>query len=134
MTHAITIISDATARRAADMVLAMARDGKFEVCIRQKKSRRSIDQNSLHWKRLDVLRLHIADSTGQIFSAEELHEFFKTKLLPVHLVEIGGESVKVRRTTTKMSTKEFSEFMDAIDRYCIERLNLYLPVPGLTEE
>jgi hypothetical protein len=49
-------------------------------------------------------------------------------------VEIGGESVKVRRTTTKMSTKEFSEFMDAIDRYCIERLNLYLPVPGLTEE
>jgi hypothetical protein len=103
------------------------------VTIQEKKNKRSIDQNALHWKRLDIIRLHIANSTGQIFSAEDLHEFFKCKFMTVHLVEIGGESVKVKRTTTSMNTKEFSEFMDSIDRYCIDRLNLYLPIWGMID-
>jgi hypothetical protein len=104
-----------------------------EVVIREKKTTRSLDQNALHWKRLDIIRLHIADSTGQIFSAEDLHEFFKSMFMDVSLVEIGGESVKVRRTTTGLSTKDFSAFMDNIDRYCIERLNLYLPISEMMD-
>jgi hypothetical protein len=27
-----------------------------------------------------------------------------------------------------------SEFMDMIDRYCVDRLELYLPIPGVEEE
>lgn len=104
-----------------------------EVIIQRHKSKRTLSQNSLHWKRLDIIRLHIADSTGQIFSAEELHDFFKRRFLPVRLVEIAGEAEKVTPTTTELDTKQMTDFMDQIDRYCIDRLNLYLPVPGMEE-
>lgn len=130
MKISLVIINEQVKSRAIDAVRSLSFDDPHEVVIRPKKSRRSLDQNALHWKRLDVVRMHIADSTGQIFSAEELHEFFKAKFLDVRLVEVGGESIPCRRTTTKLNTKEMSEFMDAIDRYCIERLHLYLPQPG----
>jgi len=122
--------SPAIIDRACQILRSLPSEPLMEVVIKPHKSSRSLQQNSLHWKRLEVIRMHIADSTGQIFSAEELHEFFKEKFLPARMVEVGGEVVKVPRTTTKLSTKEMSEFMDAIDRYCIERLHLYLPQPG----
>lgn len=127
MKETIIIAREWHKNRAIDLIRSLSADSGHVVAIKEKKSKRSLDQNALHWKRLDIIRLHVADSTGQIFSAENLHEFFKCKFMSVHLVEIGGESVKVRRTTTGMNTKEFAEFMDAIDRYCIDRLNLYLP-------
>jgi hypothetical protein len=125
--------SEEIRRRASDLIREIPLDVVHEVVIRPYKSKRSLDQNALHWKRMDIIRLHIADSTGQVFSAEDVHEFFKKKFLPVRLIEIGGESVKVRRTTTQLNTKEFSEFMDNIDRYCIEHLQLWLPEPGMEE-
>lgn len=105
----------------------------MEVIVQKHKSKRSLSQNALHWKRLDIIRMHIADSTGRVFSAEELHDFFKRKFLPVRLVEIDGDVEKVTQTTTDKDTKQMTEFMDAIDRYCIERLSLYLPVPGMED-
>lgn len=119
--------------RAIECIRNLPLEPASEIRIVAHKSKRSLDQNALHWKRLDVIRLHIADSSGQVFSAEELHEFFKEKFMPAKLVEVGGESVKVRRTTTKLNTKEFSEFMEHIDRYCIERMGLYLPQPGVED-
>jgi hypothetical protein len=116
--------------RATRAIMGIPIDPMHEVIIRPHKSKRSLDQNSLHWKRLDIIRLHIMDSTGQALSAEDLHEFFKKKFLAARLVEINGESVKVTRTTTQLNTKEFKEFMDDIDHYCIEHLELYLPEPG----
>lgn len=101
--------------------------------IKKHRANRTNPQNALHWKRLDIIRMHIADSTGQIFSPEEMHDFFKRKFLPVRLVEVAGETEKVTPTTTKLDTKKMAEFMDAIDRYCIDRLNLYLPLPGMED-
>jgi hypothetical protein len=126
------ILSHDTARQRAIAAVTSAPDG-MEVLIRKYKSKRTLSQNALHWKRLDIIRMHIADSTGQIFSAEELHDFFKRRFLPVRLVEIDGDVEKVAQTTTDKDTKQMAEFMDAIDRYCIERLGLYLPVPGMED-
>lgn len=92
--------------------------------------KRSNSQNAFHWKRLDIIRMHIADATGQIFTSEELHEFFKKKFLPAKVVEVGGEVERVYQTSHDKDSKEFAEFMDAIDRYCIETMGLYLPIPG----
>lgn len=129
----IFIIGEPQRQRAVDIIARLPLLPAHEVVIRERKSKRSLEANALHWKRLDVLRLHLADSTGQFYSAEEIHDYFKRKFLPVRVVEIGGESQVVERTTTKMSTKEFSEFMDLIDRYCATELGLYLPQPGMED-
>ena len=95
--------------------------------------KRSTSANALHWQRLNVIRMHIADSTGKIFTSEELHEFFKKKFLPAKVVEVGGEVERVYQTSHDKDSKEFAEFMDRIDRFCIETMGLYLPVPGVEE-
>jgi len=118
------------ARTACEAVYSLRPDDLHEVVIKPYKSKRSLDQNALHWKRLDVLRKHLAESTGQQHSAEELHDWFKTKFLDVRLIEVGCETLKVQRTSAALNVKEFTEFMDHIDRWCIEHLHLYLPQPG----
>ena len=102
----------------------------MEVIVKKHKSSRSLSQNSLYWKWLDLIRLHIADSTGNIFSAGELAEWFKAKFLPARIVEINGEANPCRRTTTKLNTADMAAYLDSIDRYCVESLGLYLPQPG----
>ncbi len=115
-----------------DRALAAVRELPLgmEVAIKPHKSSRSLQQNNLYWKWLDIIRMHIADSTGKIFSAEELAEWFKAKFLPARIVEIDGEAIPCRRTTTKLNTAEMAAYLDAIDRYCIDSLGLYLPQPG----
>lgn len=133
MKTSLNIIGESQRHRAIEMIAGLPMVPVHEVVIRERKSKRSLDQNALHWKRLDALRLHVADSTGQFYSAEDLHEFFKAKFLDVQMVEVGGDSVKVQRTTTKMNTREFSDFMESIDRYCIDRLGFYMPQPGMED-
>ena len=65
------ILAHDTARQRALSAVANAPEG-MEVIVKPHKSTRSLQQNSLYWKWLDLVRLHIADSTGNFFSAEEL--------------------------------------------------------------
>lgn len=133
MKHRFTIISDAVAERACAVIRSLPRDKRFEVTICEAKSSRSLQQNALYWKWMDAIRLHVADSTGDFYSAEDLHEWFKTKFLPANPVTIDGEMQLARRTTTSLSVRAMSEYMNLIDRYCVEHLNLYLPQPGIED-
>jgi hypothetical protein len=129
--HKIIIRDDTQRARAIEVIRATPED--HEVVIRPHKSKRTLDQNALYWKWLDIIRLHIADSTGQFYSAEDLHEFFKSRFTQARTVEVGGDVATVRRTTTKLNTAEFSAYMEAVDRYCIDRMQLYLPQPGMED-
>jgi hypothetical protein len=126
------VLAHETARQRAIAAVQNAPEG-MEVIVKPHKSTRSIQQNSLYWKWLDIIRLHIADSTGRFFSAEELAEWFKAKFLPARVVEIDGESISCRRTTTKMNTAEMADYLNMIDRYCVDSLGLYLPQPGMED-
>lgn len=123
------IINSAVADRACAFIRSLPHDEPHSVVIAPHKSTRSLAQNNTLWLWLDTIRIHIADTTGSVFSAEELHEWFKTKFLPARIVEVNGEAVPVRRTTTKLNTKEMAEYLDAIDRYCADSMHLWLPQP-----
>lgn len=123
------ILCNDSVRDRAIVAVREAPEG-MAVEIKPHKSSRSLSQNNLYWKWLDLIRLHIADSTGSVFSAEELAEWFKAKFLSARIVEIDGEAIACRRTTTKLNTADMAAYLDAIDRYCVESLSLYLPQPG----
>ena len=123
------IIRNDSVRDRAISAVREAPEG-MEINIKPHKSSRSLSQNNLYWKWLDLIRLHIADSTGKIFSAEELAEWFKGKFLPARIIELDGEAIPYRRTTTKLNTADMAAYLDSIDRYCVQSLGLYLPQPG----
>lgn len=118
-------------QRAADAI-HRAPEG-MEVVIRQYRAKRSGSANSLYWVWIDRIRMHVADSTGQIYSATELHEWLKGKFLPTKTVEIGGEVQRCRLSTADLNTKQFAEYLDAVDKYCVGNLGLFLPQPGMEE-
>ena len=119
--------------RAISLVDSLSLDELHEVIIRPYKSKRSLDQNNLYWSWVDKIRIHVADSTGNFFLGDEIHEWLKAKFLPVRVVEIEGVAVKCAATTTKLNTKEMSEYMEMIERFCGSEMGLFLPLPGVIE-
>lgn len=130
----LNMFDQQSAQRAADACLSVDLEKRWSVVIKEAKSTRSVNQNSLMWKWLDIIRLHILDSTGQAFSADEMHEWFKAKFLPSTVVEVDGDAIRCRTTTTKLNTAEMAAYLDIIDKYCADSLHLYLPQPGQEED
>jgi len=70
--------------------------------------------------------LHIiADYTGD--NSNYLHEIFKEKYLGSEVLTGVNGIVNVRKTTTKLSVKEFSKYMSEIELFAKEYLKIKLP-------
>lgn len=129
----IFILAHDTARARAVQAVKDA-PADFECIVRKAKSKRSLQSNALYWKWIDCIRLHVMDTTGQAYSSDAMHEFFKAKFLPTVTVEIMGEVQRGRLSTASLNTAEMSEYMEKIDRYCADSLHLFLPSPNVPEE
>ena len=94
------------------------------VTVEKMKNIRSNAQNRYLW---GVLYKLISDSLG--WEIEDVHTFCKQEFNPKH-IELKGEEWKVGGSTTKMSTIEFSEYVEKIQRFFAEHANLSLPDPN----
>lgn len=93
---------------------AVSNEGKLhEVEIRPHKKRRSVNQNARYWAILG----HIAEQTGH--SPDELHDYFKHQFLGTP-IEIFGEPIVRRPSTTALSVSGFEDYMTRIDAWCAE--------------
>ena len=101
---------------------------KIEVNFQEYKKNRSNEQNSLYWKILEFAEME----TGN--AKEDLHEFFKAKFLPKRILEIEKDgkkyNVEVQNSTTRLNTKEFSEYFKKIELFLSE---IGFPPPTLTK-
>ena len=78
------------------------------ITVETEENKRTIQQNRYYWLYLEV----IADETGDV--ADDLHEFFRRKLLPPKWITAQGEETKIPRSTTDLSKAEFTEYLDKI--------------------
>lgn len=101
----------------------------YMVTVGEYRSNRSTAQNRLLWLWLKLIVDHIKDTTGQIFSDEDMNEWFKEKFLETKIIEFRGEVLKARKSSKKLNTKEFTHYLENIDMYCAENLGLVLPHP-----
>lgn len=93
----------------------------WEVVIRERKSQRTIDQNSLLWSIYSEI-IKRGGEAMQGYDKDDLHEVF----LGIHFGEETREVLgKVRtvplRRSSGLSKHEFSEFVDHIIRFMAER-------------
>jgi hypothetical protein len=90
-------------------------DKKFKITISAYKKSRSDEQNAYYWSAiLPAIRLHLLDSTGEMYSSDELHEWFRDKLLDHSEVTINGQTVIVRPSTTKLKVGEMSDYIEKV--------------------
>ena len=98
-------------------------NGEYIVTINRIKSHRTIPQNKLYRLWLNL----IADETGH--TDNELHAYFKAAFLEKQYKVVFNEQVEIEASTTRLSTKEFTTFLDKIYLFSSETLGIILPKP-----
>lgn len=90
--------------------------------VLEKKSNRSISQNSLYWLWLTCIEFE----TGT--DRNELHDYFKQKYIPPETTEVFGEQLIFYSTKNK-DTLQFKQYLDKIQIFSSTELSITLPDP-----
>lgn len=98
-------------------------------CGRPFSKQRSNPQNSYYWSVVIGL---ISEHTG--FTPEETHEILKHKFLRITLWIPKKDGVKemsvITKTTTKLTTKAFEEYLSQIRIWASQDLGCFIPSPN----
>ena len=94
----------------------------YTVEVIEKKSTRSISQNSLMWLWLTC----ISFETGN--DRDELHDIFKKKWIEPKKIVLFGEEIN-RYSTADLNTTQFKYYLDHIQAFASTELSITLPDP-----
>jgi len=86
---------------------------------------RTIRQNRLYWKWLEIISRFIASKTRMHFDSELIHEMLKREILKGGDFNSGelwqkGEKPK-RVSTAKLTTKGFNRYLLAVDAWSLDK-------------
>lgn len=107
-------------QRAIDYIQSLK--GVWDIQIVQHKKSRSVAQNKLMWLWLGIL----STETGN--TPDDLHEILKVKFLGVETRMIMGTEIAIAKSTAKLSTKEFTAYLDRIE-VLASSIGIRLPHP-----
>jgi hypothetical protein len=93
--------------------------------IRAFKKDRTSKQNRYYH---GVVLKTISDYTG--YSQGELHELFKSNLLPSKVIVIADKQVEYTQSTTELTTAQFERYISEIVQFASDSLSLYIPDPN----
>lgn len=105
-------------------------DGAYQMEIK-KKSRRSLQQNKYYWSVVVALVHEGFREMGNDVSLEETHEYLKARFNYKEIVNTSvGEVMNVPKSTTELNKEEFGEYIERIQQFAAEYLNVTIPNPG----
>ena len=110
-------------RKNLDNLMLTLADKNVWISIEKQTKNRSIPQNSYLW---GVVYKIICEHTGD--DDESFHHWARGKFLSV----TGGAVPKIK-STTKLSPKEFMEYVDKIIKWAAEFDGIYIPFPNEEE-
>jgi len=102
-------------------------DGVYRVTIEKYVKNRSQAQSRLMWLWLGI----ISSDTGE--SPENLHEIFKLRFLGTEKIQSMGYSIEIPKSTTKLTTHEFTDYLDKIEGLALS-IDIRLPHPEIYNE
>ena len=125
------IVNDDVRRNCLAAIQRLPDEPVHEVIIKPFRKNRSLAQNRLYWMWLREIRDFLEAATGQHYSDEELHDFYRKRFLPTRVIEINGETDIARKSTRRLTVKQFSEYLERLEYYCLHELQepLYLTRP-----
>jgi hypothetical protein len=93
---------------------------RVEVIIRKPRTKRSDVQNSYYW---GVVIELLSKELG--YDKDEMHEILKYKFL-----QSNAMGMPYIKSTTKLSTGEFEEYLSKIKQWAAEFLHIVIPDPN----
>jgi hypothetical protein len=85
-----------------------------------RESNRTKSQNRFYWELLGAIEMQLVNE-GRRYRAEIWHEYFKARYLVPKMMELpNGKLKEVERTTTDLSKKEFSDYIEQVMAFASE--------------
>lgn len=116
------ITSEGARRRCANDIMRLTGKGPvMSVEVKKYVKNRSTAQNRLYWKWITIIGDHLG------MEKEEMHDTFRLHFLGV--IDREFEKIKLRelKTTTTLTTDEFTKYLEKILRYAGQE-NIKLPM------
>ena len=96
---------------------------------------RSIAQNAMLHGWIYFHAVKAFATTGKILNQEHVHFFFKSQFLRKRRkCKVTGKYRYEDGSTAKLSTKQFSKYVEAIKEFCMEKMDYDIPNPTNNEE
>jgi hypothetical protein len=101
---------------------------QVSIVIEKHIHKRSLSQNAYyHGCIIPIVRQGFKD-LGHLLSNDETHLFLKNRFLKVELISEDGEVLGERiKSTTELTKGEFIEYINQIQQFGAEILNVYIP-------
>ena len=104
-------------RKMAIDAINKAPDGSI---LEIRESNRTKSQNRFYWELLSAIEMQLVNE-GRKYRAEIWHEYFKARYLVPKMMELpNGKLKEVERTTTDLSKKEFSDYIEQVMAFASE--------------
>lgn len=98
-------------------------DEEVSIEIKKWRNKRSSSQNDYYW---GVVIPILCKETG--YTKDEMHDILKNKFLS-KTEKIKNVSFILTKSTTKLDTTEFNDYIEEIKRWAAIFLNTYIPDP-----
>lgn len=101
-----------------------------ELKIERKRKKRSNDQNAYWWGVVIPLVYEGLNHLGNEFTQMETHELLKAQCNAKEIEGKDGLLITAPHSTANLSTVEFMELIDRVQRWSAEYLGVVIPNPG----
>jgi len=95
----------------------------WEIKIKRFVKNRTLQQNNLYWKWNGIMGQEIG------CSSDDWHQDMMDMFLPPKFYTIKGVAKEKAKSTKKLTVKEFTEYLEHIDRHCASFHAVMLPRP-----
>lgn len=100
-------------------VMGLPADKAF--VLEAKEETRSMRQNKYLWGvAYRAIVEFMRDHHGRDYSDEAIHETLKELFLPSRVEQLASREVRIYRTTTKLTKREFCEYVEHVVRWAAE--------------
>jgi hypothetical protein len=103
--------------------------GFVEIIIRL-AGKRSSPQNRYYWGAMIPIVKEGLKGVGIDMSKEQTHEMLKYRFLKREFITSDGDILQSIGSTTELSTKDFNEYIESIQIWSAEYLNVNIPDPN----
>lgn len=115
-----------------ESVIEVLNDGNHRIQIEEIKNR-SLSQNKYYWKvMVPAVKEGLRDmGWDEIKTDDDAHEYILEEFLKREIKNHETGKIKViPGSTSRLSTKEFGEFIDAVVKWAVEFLGIQIPFPN----
>lgn len=120
-------------RSAFNKELELFAGKEVEVIVKRKRSKRSNPQNRyFHGVAIPIIKHRLLElGFDEAHSNEWVKDFVKFNCLKIEVTNPDtGEVMETLGKTSGLTKSEFADMVERLERFCAEKLDIQLPMPG----